>query len=144
MDIKEEIFGILKNNGKRLTNQKKSILLVLLDNMDRMLSVNDIVSKIPNGKNIDNATIYRNVQSFVDLGILESMIDEKGISRFVVNREGTHHHHLICVACGKILNIPCKNNYWDQCAKDNDFEEIYHKLEVYGKCKKCKTLSATH
>ncbi len=142
MDKKEEIYNLLRNSGKRLTQQKKSILIILLGNMDRMLSVNDIINKIPEEKNIDNATVYRNVQDLAQLGILEAMIDDKGINRFVINQEGSHHHHLICVTCGKIFKIPCKNNYWSQYAKDENFEEIYHKLEVYGKCKKCKKSDA--
>jgi len=112
--------------------------------MDRMLSVNDIIKKIPDGKNVDNATVYRNVQRLTDLRILESMIDDKGISRYVISRGSAHHHHLICVSCGKILNIPCKNNYWNQYAEDNNFNEMYHKLEVYGTCENCKKSNSTH
>jgi Fe2+ or Zn2+ uptake regulation protein len=138
MDRKKEIYDLLKNNGGRLTKQKKNILSVLLDNMDRMLSAGDIAAQLPEECSIDNTTVYRNVQQMTGLGILESMVDDKGINRYVIAKGGNHHHHLICVSCGRVFSIPCKNNYWGQYAKDNGFHELYHKLEVYGKCDKCK------
>ena len=138
MEKKKEIYDLLKNNGGRMTKQKKNILSVLLCNRDRMLSVSDIAAGLPDESNIDNTTVYRNIQQMCDLGILESIVDDKGINRYMITKGEKHHHHLICVSCGKVFCIPCKNNYWEQYAKDNGFQELYHKLEVYGKCDKCK------
>lgn len=138
MDKKKEIYNLLKNSGGRLTKQKKCILSVLLDNMDRMMSVGDIAGELPEESNIDNTTVYRNVQQLNELRILESIVDDKGINRYVIANGEKHHHHMICVCCGRVFSIPCENNYWEQYAKDNGFEELYHKLEIYGKCDKCK------
>ena len=69
MDIKDNIYDTLREKGDRLTRQKKDIISVLLANMDRMLSVGDIVGCLSDGKNVDEATVYRNVLRLADLGI---------------------------------------------------------------------------
>jgi len=141
MDEIKDIYALLRKNGERITQQKKMILSVLLDNTTKMLSVNEILKEMPKDANVDNATVYRNVQRLSDLGVIETIIDEKGISRYVISCNNMHHHHLICISCGKILSIPCQNNYWDKYAKEINFEESYHKLEIYGKCEDCKNLN---
>ena len=140
MDIKDNIYDILREKGDRLTRQKKDIISVLLANMDRMLSVGDMVGCLVDGKNVDEATVYRNVLRLAELGILETMVDDKGINRYIIEHGSRHHHHMICISCGKVLKIPCKNNYWNAYAKENNFEEMYHKLEVYGICEQCKNI----
>lgn len=132
----ERIYAMLREKGFRVTSQKKTILDVFLENQDRMLSVNDVYNILSEKVSIDNATVYRNIQKFLEIGILESMNDERGVNRYVLcDRE--HHHYLICTECGKIIRFPCSSNYWADYAKDNMFVETHHKLEVYGKCFSC-------
>ena len=138
MESKQEIYNIIRAKGQRLTTQKRITLEILLKNADRMLSVQDIKSYVNSEDNIDNATIYRNIQNFMRLGILESMLDGSGVFRYTLNKGHKHHHHLICIECGGIICIPCKNKFWESFANENKFEELYHKIEIYGKCLKCK------
>ncbi len=138
METIDEIYHIIKSKGDRLTNQKKIILEVLFENTDRVLSVGAIIERLPKEENIDDATVYRNIQRFGELNIVESFVDDAGVSHYVVSCHSGHHHHMICASCGKIFEIPCMNHFWQKCAIENGFEESYHKLEVYGKCSECK------
>ena len=135
MEEKTRIYAMLRAKGFRVTAQKKMILDVFFDNTDRMLSISDVCKLFPENVSIDNATVYRNIQKFLSFGILEAMNDDSGINRYTIC-EKHHHHYLICTECGRIVRFPC-SNYWDIYAKDNDFKETYHKLEVYGKCSEC-------
>lgn len=136
MEDKKRIYDMLRAKGFRVTAQKKVILDVFLANKDRMLSVYDVCSMLPDDKSIDNSTVYRNIQKFLDFGILESMNDDRGVNRYTIC-EKEHHHYLICTECGRIIKFPCLNNYWEDYASDHNFKEAYHKLEVYGKCSDC-------
>jgi Fe2+ or Zn2+ uptake regulation protein len=102
-----------------------------------MLSVNDLYAALPEDSAIDPATVYRNVQKFLSFGILESMIDDRGISRYTIRDKG-QHHYLICTECGRIIKFPCADHYWCGFAEENDFLETNHRLEVYGKCADCR------
>ena len=132
-----KIYAMLRAKGFRITVQKKIILDIFLANQDRMLSVNDVYNILPENISIDNATIYRNIQKFLGFGILETMNDDHGINRYTIC-EKEHHHYLICTECGRIIKFPCTNNYWEKYAVKNHFKETHHKLEVYGKCDKCR------
>ena len=142
MEDHAKIYAMLRAKGFRITSQKKKILDVFLGNPDRMLSVHDICLLLPEDTSIDNATVYRNVQKFLDFGILESMIDEQGVNRYTVY-EQDHHHYLICTECGKIIKIPCEGHFWKTQARENNFQETHHKLEVYGKCAECKGIKCS-
>ena len=136
MDPKTKIYTMLREKGYRVTQQKKVMLDIFFDHPDKMLSVCDICGLIPEGEHIDNATLYRNVQQYAGLGILESMVDNQGITRYKIC-DSTHHHHFICTDCGRIIPFPCDDHFWESYAEENEFHESYHKIEVYGKCADC-------
>ncbi|MBN1776699.1 MAG: transcriptional repressor [Clostridiales bacterium] len=137
----QKVYVMLRAKGLRMTSPKKRILDVFLNNQDRMLSVADIAALLEGSAAIDNATVYRNIQKFTELGILESFNDEQGVNRYTVF-EQEHHHYLICTGCGKIIKIPCVKCFWQTQALKNDFQETHHKLEVYGKCAECAAMKA--
>lgn len=139
MQEKSEIYDMLRTRGLRITASKKAILDIFLAYQNKMLSVSDVYGLLPEGSGIDNATVYRNLQKFLNFGVLESMIDDHGISRYTFC-EKEHHHYLICTECGQIIKFPCTNHYWNGYAAERDFQETHHKLEVYGKCAECRNL----
>lgn len=137
MNHLDDLYALLRQRGLRMTAQKRALLTIFFSNRDRMLSVSDVFHLLPEGSGIDNATVYRNILKFCELGILESMIDDRGISRYTL-REQDHHHYLICTKCGRIIKFPCTTHYWSSFASTADFQETTHKLEVYGICADCK------
>ena len=136
MSDHKKLYTMLRAKGCRITSQKKQILDVFLEHRDRMLSVSDVFSLLPEGSSMDNATVYRNIQKFLETGILESMNDEQGVNRYTIY-ENEHHHFLICTECGKIIKIPCEGHFWKAHTQENHFFETHHRLEVYGKCAEC-------
>ena len=104
MESKEKIYNMIRNKKHRVTPQKKVILDVFFEHTDKMLSVYDVKRLIPDHVNIDITTIYRNIQKYVELGILESMVDSHGLSRYTIC-DTSHHHYFICTDCGKIIRF---------------------------------------
>ncbi len=135
-ELKNKIYEDLRNRGQRITSQKKTILDVLLNNRDRMLSVTDIKNLISDDFPIDDATIYRNTQAFSECGLLETMVDESGLNRYKVC-DTSPHHHMICQECGKIINFPCTLEFWKPFVEQQGFRETRHIVEVYGICREC-------
>ena len=138
MDTKMRIYNMISEKGYRVTNQKKAVIDVLVDNTDRMLSVGDITRLMD--APADYATVFRNVRHFMDLGVLESMMDNKGNSRYTL-QDSEHHHYLICTECGCIVKFHCDNPFWKDFAREKSFKETYHILEVYGICNKCRNIT---
>ena len=137
MKLPEFIIARIKEANQRLTRQKEKVLEVLVKNEDRMMSVQDIKQRISQNDKMDDATIYRNLSAFVDIGIVEQSMDTGGIGRFKLRCEQGHHHHFICQTCGKVYPFPCDDSFIRSIAETYGFQESYHKLEIFGKCKEC-------
>ena len=62
--------ALIRERGQRMTIQKRALLTVFLQQAGRMLSVMDLKGFLPDIMEMDRATIYRNVQNFENLGLL--------------------------------------------------------------------------
>ena len=132
----DEAWRILQLNQFKRTINRENILNFFSQN-DRYLTAGDVKDSIePDNPGISFDTIYRNLATFTDLGILEET-ELTGERHFRMHCEpGVHHHHFICTKCGKTRSIP-------DCPMDiilvnlPNYEVEGHKFEVYGKCPNC-------
>jgi Fur family zinc uptake transcriptional regulator len=63
-----------------------------------------------------------------------------GSRRYRVCDRG-HHHHLICMQCGRIeeVDICVPEAELSSAASGAGFEVERHALEIYGRCPDCRT-----
>lgn len=135
----DRAWEILKGKGFKKTDKREQIL-EMFNESEKYLTARDLldVMKIDYpGMSYD--TIYRNLSTFVDLGILEAT-ELTGERHFRMQCETEHHHHhFICMTCGKIKEIHhCPMNLISEELPEYEIGE--HKFEIYGKCPQCKTL----
>lgn len=52
---------------------------------------------------------------------------------------GTHHDHMVCTKCNKIIefNSPQLEEMQEKVADDNKFHMLQHKMTIYGLCDDC-------
>ena len=93
-------------------------------------------------RDIDNsvsaATVYRTLNMLVDIGLVQKRhFNENSASFDLVIGKG-HHHHLIDVDDGKIIefNDPELEKVLSRVAADLGYEISCHKLELFCKPKK--------
>jgi Fur family ferric uptake transcriptional regulator len=50
-----------------------------------------------------------------------------------------HHHHLVCRACGRTVEVegPAVEKWAEKIASENGFAEVSHTVEVFGTCASC-------
>ena len=132
----------LKAQGCKLTLQRRSVLDVLIENCDEHLSTEEIYERVKkNYPEIGLATVYRTVQLFEDMGIIDRLNFDDGCSRFELTSNDTvhHHHHLICEICNKVFEV--ENDLLEEI--ESEIENKYHfkihdhNLMFYGHCKEC-------
>ncbi len=134
----------LRNGGYKLTYQREAILNTILENSDEHLSCDEIYSIVSKANpEIGIATIYRTLQLFEKLDIVYKLNFDDGFSRYELN-QGTgdhHHHHLICLKCGKVMEV--KLDLLDSLEKkiesDENFSIIDHNVQFYGYCNDCNS-----
>lgn len=90
----------------------------------------------------DLATLYRTLAAFEEKQLIRSTpIDARFASYEWVEDASQHHHHLVCVACGLIEEIPpCDLESMEKkvLAKAPRFSRVTsHSLEFFGTCRTC-------
>lgn len=135
VDISEAL-NRLKDEGYKLTAKRQDLLQVLSEE-DRYLTVKDIYEKmLEPHPSISLDTIYRNLQTYTDLNLLEETdFEGEKVYRFRCNIH-EHHHHFICTNCGRtkeLLTCPMEF-YSDQLP---GFEIQEHRFEIFGLCDQC-------
>lgn len=140
MDVKAALQR-LKEKGYKHTDKRED-MLQLFSNEKRYLAAKDVLEHLQDkysGLSFD--TIYRNLSVFTELGILETTdLDGEKKFRYSCSTE-EHHHHLICLDCGKTKHI--SNCPMDQLIVSNEgFKIVGHKFEVYGYCEQCNEISS--
>ena len=138
----EQIRDKLEEKGYRLTPQRQAVLETFLVNPDRHLSADDVYSIVKaTNPEIGVATVYRTLELFRELHIISEQDFGQGMSRYECASDNSHHHHIVCLACGRVweFNNATLERVERQLAKDHDFEVVGHNLQLFGYCKDCRS-----
>ena len=144
MDINiDNIKEKLKEEGYKLTTQRRAILDSIVSNRGNHLSseeIYDIVKlKYPE---IGLATVYRTLQLLEQINVISKVNFDDGCSRYELNTNSKdhHHHHLICLGCGKVIEVKLDllENLEHEIEKEGKFKIVDHNVKFFGYCSECK------
>jgi Fur family ferric uptake transcriptional regulator len=129
--------------GLKMTGQRRVIARVLSDAIDHP-DVEELYRRATalDGR-ISIATVYRTVRLLEEKGILERRDFGGGRARYEPSEHG-HHHHLIDVDTGKVVEFedPDHERILQAIAARLGFDIISHSLELYGRRR--ETRAAVH
>lgn len=125
--------------GLKWTKQREIILDEFLNSKDHLSTEAlylEIRSKNPH---IGYATVYRTLKLFAECGIAEERDFGAGQVLYELSHSGDHHDHLICTACGAIIEFEDDRieKLQEKVAQDHQFTISSHRLEIFGLCAKC-------
>lgn len=128
----------------KLTPQRQTILQAFLENQEQHLSAEDVYSIVrAKSPDIGLATVYRTLELLSDLEVLQKMDFGDGRSRYEINEANTphHHHHLICMSCGKVKEFEddLLETLETAIARKSNFLIMDHQLKFYGYCQECRS-----
>jgi Fur family ferric uptake transcriptional regulator len=102
------------------------------------LSVGTLAQQL--ARNVDRATVYRTVELFEKLGIVNRIWH--GFKHQVELSEifTPHHHHAMCQNCGQTIDIasPELESTLAKLTKSHHFLALSHSVELLGYCQKCQ------
>jgi len=136
-----ELKKILKENNLKFTRQREVILKVLFDCTEHLSpeEILNLVKKESPQDNIGIATIYRNLSFFEEHGLAESISFGKDGKKYEIGHK-THHDHLVCLECGKIIEFidDIIEAQQEEVAKKYNFKMFGHTMKIEGLCEECQ------
>lgn len=136
----QEAINTLKRSGVRITPQRHAVLGFLL-NSETHPTADEIYKALESQfPNMSVATVYNNLRVLREIGLVRELTYGDNSSRFDCNME--KHYHIICKSCERIVDFhyPSLDEVESLAEQVTGFEVSHHRMELYGKCEKCKQL----
>ena len=143
MDALEKFEGFVDRKGLRHTVQRRLVAEVFLCT-ERHVTVQqlyDLVRKKHRG--IGYATVARTMNLMREAGICRQVDFGDGAQHFEHKYGHEHHDHLICLKCGRFVEVFSEKleKLQDQIVKKHGYTQEYHKLDIFGLCPRCSRKS---
>ena len=133
------ILRTLDEAGHRLTEPRRAVA-ELVDRRVGHFTAADLVSDARDRKaGIGRATVFRALELFQELGVIERIDLPSGVHAYVVC-EPDHHHHVICSNCGRSADIDDRGlkGVTKKIAKRTGYRIDQHRIELFGLCPTCQ------
>ncbi|MEM1058684.1 MAG: Fur family transcriptional regulator [Verrucomicrobiota bacterium] len=131
------LLDCIEDSPLRLTRKRRGLLEVMTS-FDRPFLASELLEKarLPTG---DLVTIYRTLEAFEGIGIVQRIPLENGGHLFELTEPHDHHHHFVCRQCYRTERLDlCLANDLEKRARRLGFSDITHTMEVYGLCADCR------
>lgn len=137
----QELTQSCRINGLPLTPQRQAVLEALAGMSDHPSAdeLFDEVKKLRKG--ISRTTVYRVLDTLVQIGVVQKIGTEEPRSRF--DADTRRHHHILCMGCGKLsdlVGVTIEELMPDRPDVDG-FRLFNYAVQFTGLCNEC--LSAT-
>ena len=130
---------LISAGGLRATKQREEIFNIFLNSPGHK-NLSEIYAQVAKvNPKIGYATVYRTLKLLTRLGLADRQKFADGETRYEPTSEGSHHDHLICVDCGRIIEFEDKplEALQKDIAKRHHFKVFHHRMELYGRCADC-------
>lgn len=130
---------LISEEGLKSTRQRADILDVFLNSTGHK-NLTEIYAQVARiNPKIGYTTVYRTLKLLTRLGLATQRKFADGETRYESATEGTHHDHLICLRCGKIIEFKEEaiESLQERIAKRHGFKFFHHRMELYGYCDQC-------
>lgn len=134
-----ELLEALDQAGVRLTGPRRELAALIARRQGHFTAADLLADAEQRSLGIGRATVFRLLELLADQGLVERVDLPDGRHAYVPCAP-SHHHHLVCVACGAISEV-------DDCgieavtaeaARRTGFEIQSHRLELFGRCPRCQ------
>jgi len=138
----QEVLGAhLARHGLRRSSVRDVVVTTFLA-APRHVSVDELTGQVrERDEGIGHATVYRTLRLLTECGLAERHDFGDGVTRYEPVRGTGHHDHLVCTGCGAIAEFenPEIDDLQQEVARSHRFVTETHKLELYGRCAKCRS-----
>ena len=150
LNIPRRIRGPVWWHGRfRGCGYRLEALLGVLSKTEKHLSAEDIYMAVNKFyPDIGLATIYRNLELLVNMGLVSKFDFGDGRARYelIEGPKVIHHHHLVCTDCGRVIDytdfineeVELLNKTQKGLSKKYNFKIKDHFIQFSGLCDRCQ------
>src|SRR5258708_23758866 len=128
----------LRRIDQRYTSGRRAIIELLVS-VGHPVSIGDIAEALPG---LPRSSAYRHLTDLHAAGLVRRVSGSDEFTRFELAEDLTeHHHHLLCVSCGKVTDVTLPDGFEQQVtgairqlADAARFAAHSHRLDVLGPC----------
>jgi Fe2+ or Zn2+ uptake regulation protein len=133
----------LRAVNQRSTANREAIV-ALLGQASRPLTIPEIL-ETPDGRTLAQSSVYRNLVVLEEAGLVRRIVTDGEFARYELAEDLTeHHHHLVCVHCGRIDDIPADAHLEEsleaattEIERATGFRTQHHRIDLVGLCRRC-------
>lgn len=129
---------------------KQTVIKYMAQNSERQFSVDELYDKLKEaGSAVGKSSLYRLLERMVSDGAVRKFKESECASAVFQyigsDAECSHHLHLKCSHCGKLVHLECQNSIKliEHVYKEHGFSIDSKKSVLYGMCSKCQEQSRT-
>ncbi|CDF57778.1 Fur family transcriptional regulator [Thermobrachium celere] len=134
----ENLTALFKEKNLKLTPQRYAIYKYLKSTKSHPSAEMIYEALKPDFPTMSLATVYKTVNTLIELGLVQELNVGEDNFRFDANVE--NHPHIVCTKCGRVDDI--EDAVFEHLNKEVENYTSYkvstHKLYFYGVCPKCQ------
>ena len=144
MTAAEALVAALDDAGYRLTEPRRAVADLVAAREGHFTAADLVDDARRRRLRIGRATIFRALDVFADLRLVER-IDLPDGDHAYVGCDPVHHHHAICTRCGRSQDIDDLglNDVLAAVGDRLEFTVTSHRLELFGLCAACRASGAS-
>lgn len=134
----------LRTRELRMTDQRREILLLAWGTHEHFTADAMVEWARARDASVSRATVYRTLSLLVEGGFLATIERGHGQTLYEHILGHSHHDHMVCVTCGRILEFRSEEieRLQDEVAARHHFRLLRHTLRLEGECSRCVTQPA--
>jgi Fur family transcriptional regulator, ferric uptake regulator len=135
----------LKRARLKRTSQRDLILEVFLDTEEHVSSEDLYHMVKEKDPTVGFTTIYRTLKLLKESGLARELEFHDGRMLYEHEYKHTHHDHLICTQCGKLIEFYNEQieTIQDEIVRAYNFKPLHHSHRIFGICADCQKAEKT-
>lgn len=128
------IADILKDNKKRVTNERLDIFNFLKDK--HLFTYSDVLNDF---QKVGRASVFRTLNLFLDLWVIRKVNIGDKVETYEMNNHEDHHEHMKCENCDKVISFS-SDSICNRLFNEADkiwFKIKSHSIWILWVCKNC-------
>jgi Fur family transcriptional regulator, ferric uptake regulator len=141
MDAATRFSEYLARNRLRLTQERRTILEEMLQIRGHFDADQLLIHFRRKGRTVSRATLYRTLTRLVEAGLVHKIEMAQGQARYEIMFGRHHHDHMICLACGRIIEFESREieRAQEEVCRKKGFRMTGHMHQIRGFCSQCSS-----